>query len=97
MLRDNTERLWKLAKECDCQKNDCSPRNHRLCPICNNLMLYGSHFTNPKTINSEYAWNIDLIIPKKDGGSSKIHNLRAVHIKCNTSKKNQDQSNEYNK
>lgn len=95
MLRDNTERLWKEAKECDCGRQDCNPRNHRICPICNKLMLYGSHFTNPKTINSEYSWNIDLIVPKKDGGSTKIHNLRAVHIKCNASRKHKDQSNEY--
>ncbi len=97
MYRPNTERLWKEAKDCTCGSGDCSIRNHKLCPICNQKMLYGSHFTNEKTKESQFAWNIDLIVPKSEGGSWKLNNMRAVHIKCNKSRNNMDQSREYEK
>lgn len=97
MLRPNTERLWQDSEDCSCGRQDCNPRNHKKCNLCGELMLYGSHFTNEATRDSQYAWNIDLIIPKCDGGKVKITNQHAVHIKCNKSKKNVDQSCEYEK
>lgn len=97
MFRPNTEKIWNQAKECNCGAQDCSTRNHRLCPICGEKMLYGSHFTNEKTKDSKYAWNVDLIIPVAEGGNYKMNNLQAVHIKCNKSRNNKDQSREYEK
>ncbi|MGL4647424.1 MAG: HNH endonuclease [Mycoplasmoidaceae bacterium] len=93
--RPNTDRLWSQSAKCDCGKQDCNEKNHRLCPRCNNKMLYGSHFSVEKLNKSDYAWNVDLIIPKIDGGNNKLNNLVAVHIKCNNSRNRKDQSNEY--
>lgn len=93
--KTNTERIWQQASKCDCGKQDCNERNHRICVRCNKKMLYGSHFSIEKLNNSEFAWNVDLIVPKSEGGNTKLNNLIAVHIKCNNSRNRKDGSNEY--
>ena len=95
IYKDNTMKLWKDAKECNCGKPDCNPKNHRLCPICNETMMYGSHYSIENLRKSNFAWNIDMIVQKVDGGNNKYSNLRAVHIRCNKSKNRKDQSGEY--
>lgn len=93
--KTNTMRLWQTSKDCTCLQNGCNAKNHKLCPICSNLMLFGSHLIVEKLNKSEFSWNTDLIVPKINGGNNKIANLQAVHIKCNKSKNRKDQSGEY--
>ncbi len=93
--KENTMKFWKDAQECDCNKPNCNPKNHKKCPICGGVMMYGSHYSVEKLRKSEYAWNVDYIIPVSEGGNKKFSNLRAVHIKCNKSKNRLDHSGEY--
>ena len=82
------EKIWDNARYCDCNAEDCNAYNHRLCGICGYKILYGSHESEISQRNSRYAWNIDHIIPKSRGGTDRISNLQAVHIRCNRYKKN---------
>lgn len=93
--KENTMKLWKDAKDCDCGKQNCNPKNHKKCPICGGVMMYGSHYSVEKLRKSDFSWNVDYIIPKSEGGSNKYNNLRAVHIKCNKSRNRLDHSGEY--
>ncbi len=93
--KQNTMNLWKDAPECDCGEANCNPKNHRKCPICGEMMLYGSHYSVVDLRKSPYAWNVDYIIQKADGGNNKYSNLRAVHIRCNKSRNREDHSGEY--
>ncbi len=83
---NKTEVVWKKAPYCSCGNGDCSPDNHRLCGICRETMLYGSHESVNSQRNSLYAWNTDHIISKSVGSNDSIDNLQAVHIRCNRSK-----------
>ncbi len=83
---NKTESAWKKAPYCSCGNNDCNPNNHRLCEICWETILYGSHESVKSQINSKFAWNIDHIIPKSKNGNNSIDNLQAVHITCNRKK-----------
>lgn len=85
---EKTESCWEKAEHCNCNSKDCHPNSHRLCGICGNKILYGSHESVISQRNSRYAWNIDHIIPKSCGGSNNIDNLQAVHVKCNRNKSN---------
>ncbi|MDE5599482.1 MAG: HNH endonuclease [Ureaplasma sp.] len=82
------EILWDKARYCYCGFEDCNPNNHRLCGICGNKILYGSHESVTSQINSQYAWNIDHIRPISRGGKNNIDNKQAVHIYCNRQKSN---------
>ena len=82
------EKIWDNANDCYCGYDDCHPNNHKLCGICNEKILYGSHEREETQLNSQYAWNIDHIIPKSKGGTNRIDNLQAVHITCNQNKGN---------
>lgn len=93
--KTNTMRLWQIAKNCNCEQEGCNPKNHKLCAICDQKILFGSHKSIEKLNKSDYAWNIDIIIPKVDGGNNKISNLHAVHVKCNKSRNRKDYSGEY--
>ncbi len=83
---NKTKTIWKNAPYCSCRNNDYSPNDHRLCGICWETMLYGSHESVISQKNSLYAWNIAHIIPKSKGVNNSIDNLQAVHIRCNRSK-----------
>ncbi|WP_033379079.1 HNH endonuclease [Mesomycoplasma moatsii] len=91
--REKTERIWEQANYCFCGFEDCNPNNHRLCGICGAKILYGSHESVQSQNNSRYSWNVDHIIPRSKGGTNKLNNLQAVHIRCNRSKG--DKSGEY--
>ena len=58
-------------------------------------MLYGPHFSIEKLNNSEFACNVDLIVPKSGGGNTKLNILIALHIKCNNARNSKDGSNQY--
>ncbi len=89
-----TEQAWLNASYCNCgDEENCNPKSHRLCGICNGTILYGSHESVVAQRNSRFAWNTDHIIPKSKGGNNSIDNLQAVHIVCNRSKG--DTSGEY--
>ena len=83
---NNIEKLWDKASYCGCGNDDCSPNNHRLCGICLEKILYGSHESVILQRNSLYAWNVDHILSKSRGGDNSINNLQAVHIDRNRSK-----------
>ena len=83
---NKVEEVWKNAPYCSCGNDDCNPKNHRLCGICWETILYGSYESIDSQINSKFAWNIDHIIPKSKGGNNSINNLQAVHIFCNRKK-----------
>lgn len=85
---NKTEQVWEKAPYCHCGFQDCNPNNHRLCGICGEKILYGSHESVHNQRNSMYAWNIDHIIPTSRGGKNNTSNLQAVHIKCNRDKGN---------
>ncbi len=85
---DIIEAVWDSAPYCFCGYEDCSVNNHRLCSICRNTILYGSHESVKSQRNSWYSWNIDHIKAKSKGGTNNIDNLQAVHIRCNRNKAN---------
>lgn len=84
---DKIERIWEKAPYCNCGYQDCSINNHRLCGLCWEKILYGSHESVESQRNSHFAWNIDHIVSKAKGGTNRESNLQATHIYCNRSKK----------
>lgn len=82
------EQVWDKAFYCNCGYQDCSVNNHRLCSICRETIMYGSHESVISQRNSWYAWNIDHKKPISKGGKDNIDNLQAVHIRCNREKNN---------
>ncbi len=91
--KNKTEKIWENAAYCDCGHPSCHPNSHRLCGICGDVILYGSHESVISQRNSRYAWNVDHKVPRSKGGTNHIDNLQAVHIRCNRSKS--DKSGEY--
>ncbi len=81
------KKIWEKAPYCSCNQIDCSPNNHRLCPICGEKMLWGAYWGHVTQRNSYFAWDIDHIIPISKGETSELSNLRAVHARCNRSRK----------
>ena len=89
MKLNNIElRVWEKAPYCNCGYEYCSINNHRLCGICGEAIMKGSHESVTSQRNSWYAWNIDHKIPISRGGTDNINNLHAVHIRCNREKSN---------
>ncbi|WP_342259274.1 HNH endonuclease signature motif containing protein [Spiroplasma endosymbiont of Dioctria linearis] len=82
-LNNKTIDVWNKAKDCGCQESDCDT-NHKLCGICSNKIVYTAHKSNQP--NSKFAWDIDHIIPLKNGGTDDINNLQISHVVCNSKK-----------
>ncbi len=81
--------IWNKAPKCNCGSNQQDDfGDHKLCGICNNKMLYGSHESVHNQNNSIGAWNIDHKIPVSKNGNNKYANLHVVHIYCNQNKAN---------
>ena len=81
-------KIWDKAEECNCGNEDCWPKNHRLCSICGETILFGCYEGNIDQNNSYYAWNVDHIKPRSRNGNDSIHNKQPVHIRCNRNKSN---------
>jgi len=79
-LSSKKKKVWKRAKHCHCDVQDCA-QNHRLCALCRQTIIYTAYESNQP--HSEYAWNIDHIKPKSRGGTNKLSNLQATHVRCN--------------
>ena len=82
------EQVWEKAPYCNCNSQDCHINSHRLCSVCYESILYGSHESIESQRNSISAWNTDHIVPKSKGVNNKLDNLQATHIYCNREKSN---------
>lgn len=82
------EKAWDKANHCQCNQEDCTPNNHRLCGICGQTIMYGSYASEVSQIHSHYRWDVDHIVPRNKGGTDKISNIQATHVKCNKKKAN---------
>lgn len=78
--------LWNELPLCDCEAEDCTPNNHRICSAkkCSKTILKGAHFSVQP--NSYHAWDIDHIKALKNGGTNHISNLRIICVECNRKK-----------
>ena len=89
-LDNKTRTVWDNAQNCDGRYGCPSPHtpdcnhNHKLCGSCHETIIYNAHESQQP--NSEYAWNLDHIVPTSKGGTNNIDNLKAVCIYCNQEK-----------
>lgn len=78
------KKIWEKAPECDCNSDDCHSNNHRLCYLCNEIILFGAYWQP----NSKYRWDVDHVKPKSKNGNNNISNLMPCCIYCNRKKGN---------
>ncbi len=79
--------VWNKAVNCDCgDEPQDSSWDHKLCGICEKIMVWNAHESEKTQKNSKYRWNIDHIRPLSKGGKNNIGNLHAVHVECNQNK-----------
>ena len=75
-------RVWNRALRCHCGQADCTAKNHRLCNLCHEPILYGSHSSELTQVHSKFVWHVAYIRPPFKGGSERLINLQAVHVDC---------------
>lgn len=80
-LPAKARKAWENVDNCNCGSQQDDNGCHKICYWCNGIIEYGAYEgwqqDNPN------CWNVEHLTPKRDGGTSRKYNLKAVHKKCN--------------